>query len=133
MALRAIDYGSILPTKPNASLKVAGQPKSAANQFADPYQSRTLAAVKQLCRPDYPAGMIPWLEAAHPEYHRLLTTILPDRIDELWRARAPIKEFDGVLARLVETHRLSCKAYLTENSTEKKLSTGNLKRPYMDV
>ena len=71
----------------------------------DYYEWRTKIALQQLCRPDYPAGMIPWLAAFSPALYDELTSRLPDRIQRLWDSRAPFAVFDEACYELVECHR----------------------------
>lgn len=82
-------------------------------QLADDtaYSARMQAALAAISRPDYPAGMIPWLGEAHPDLYDELTVRLPDLIHRFWEARAPLAEFDAILARLVEVHRQACELY----------------------
>jgi hypothetical protein len=62
------------------------------------------AALRQINPPDYPAGMIPWLDKAHSELYTELISRLPDEIHRMWSERAPLKQFEAVLARLVSYH-----------------------------
>src|SRR5215469_854643 len=58
----------------------------------DYYEWRTKIALQQLCRPDYPAGMIPWLADFSRVLHGELTSRLPDKIQRLWETRAPYSD-----------------------------------------
>jgi hypothetical protein len=78
---------------------------------ADPYQCLARSALAKICRPDYPAGMIPWLGENHPSLYAELTTNLPDEIHRLWAARAPLDEFERTLGLWLEAHRTSCELY----------------------
>lgn len=71
----------------------------------DPYGERMRAALAQINRPDYPAGMIPWLGEAHPGLYDELTSRIPDEIDLAWKCQVPLAQFAIILARLVQTHR----------------------------
>lgn len=75
---------------------------------SDPYAERMRAALRQINVPDYPAGMVPWLGTARPDLYAELTSHLPDQIDRLWSERAPLEQFESVLARLVTLHRRCC-------------------------
>ncbi len=75
------------------------------------YTSRAQAALSEINRPDYPAGMIPWLGEEHPDLYDALTRRIPDEIDLAWKCRAPLADFDAILARLVQTHQVACGLY----------------------
>ena len=77
----------------------------------DPYAERARAALREINSRDYPAGMILWLETAYPQLYEELTSRIPDEIHVCWAAHDPLAEFDAILARLVETHRLACQLY----------------------
>jgi hypothetical protein len=77
----------------------------------DPYADRMDAMLRQIALPTYPEGMILWLETAHPDLYEELTSRLPDEISRLWNTGAPLEEFEGVLGRLVGTHREGCRLY----------------------
>ncbi|MDA2912981.1 hypothetical protein MYX77_03300 [Acidobacteriia bacterium AH_259_A11_L15] len=81
------------------------------NSGRDPYAERMQAALRAICRPNYPEGMALWLKTAHPELYAELMEYLPDEINRLWDARAPLAEFDAVLARMVKTHQRGCTLY----------------------
>lgn len=75
------------------------------------YAERVQAALAAINRPDYPAGMMLWLEGVQPELYRLLTSILPDKVHDLWSRHEALADFDAILTRLVETHRQACDIY----------------------
>jgi len=79
--------------------------------WGDPYTARAEAALRQLCQPDYPAGMILWLDTAYPELYAELTSRLPDEVHRLWSEHAPLDEFQRILDRLLETHERACALY----------------------
>jgi hypothetical protein len=88
--------------------------------LSDPYAERMRVALREVNPPDYPAGMIPWLGTARPDLYAELTSSLPDEIQRLWSERAPLEQFEVVLARLVSFHRQCCDLYraaLTESSS----------------
>jgi len=88
--------------------------------LTDPYAERMRAALCQVNPPDYPAGMIPWLGTAHPGLYAELISNLPDEMQRLWSERAPLEQFEAVLARLVSFHRQCCDLYraaMTESSS----------------
>jgi len=91
------------------------------------YAERAQAALEAINQPNYPAGMIAWLESEQPELYRMLTSILPDRIHDLWSRHASFFEFDAVLARLVETHRRACELYRAEAPKSTKQDFGTLR------
>lgn len=78
---------------------------------ADPYAERMQAAIRAVCRPDYPAGMVPWLAEHEPALYEELTGRLRDEINWLWDAHAPIEEFQRVLDAWIEAHRQGCALY----------------------
>ena len=83
---------------------------------SDPYAERLGAAMREVARPDYPTGMIPWLGQANPRLYAELTERLPDEIHRLWSGHAPLEHFERVLHAWLETHRRACalyEAYLT--------------------
>jgi len=55
--------------------------------------------------------MILWLDSAHPDLYNELTSHLPDEIHKLWSERAPLEQFEAVLARLVSLHRRGRELY----------------------
>lgn len=67
--------------------------------------------MRELNRPDYPQGMIPWLAGANPWLYAELTERLPENIKRLWEAHAPLEQFEKVLADLVDAHRRACAIY----------------------
>lgn len=85
----------------------------------DPYAARMQMALSKINRSEYPAGMILWLETAHSDLYMELTSRIPDEINRLWNSRAPLEEFEGVLDRLVNTHREGCRLYREEKARNK--------------
>jgi hypothetical protein len=83
---------------------------------SDPYAERMRAALRQISAPDYPVGMVPWLGTVRPDLYAELTSYLPDEIHRLWRNRAPLEQFESVLARLVSSHRQCCELYRAKSS-----------------
>lgn len=71
----------------------------------DPYLNMLQTALRAVCQLPYPPGMLLWLEQAHPSKYLSLTVEVPNRIEELWRAHAPLQQFHDVLDRWVETFR----------------------------
>lgn len=82
----------------------------------DPYQDRMEVFFEHICRPDYPAGMIPWLGEADPSLYELLTETLPNRISRLWADRAPLSQFDATVDSLLQAHRTACALYLASKT-----------------
>jgi hypothetical protein len=80
---------------------------------SDPYARRVQAALQQISRPDYPAGMIIWLEEASPLLYDALTESLPDEIHHLWSEHAPLSQFEDSLRAIIETHQSACALYRT--------------------
>lgn len=74
----------------------------------DAYAERMRAALEQINAFNYPPGMILWLDRAHPNLYVELTSIVPDEIHRLWTERAPLGEFELILARLVSLHNQCC-------------------------
>jgi TubC N-terminal docking domain len=72
--------------------------------WRDPYARRLQAALTEICRPDYPAGMIPWLGERYPRLYAELTTRIPNDLSRIWRDQAPLEKFDLVLTRWSEIH-----------------------------
>jgi len=66
--------------------------------------------------------MIPWLGTARPDLYAGLTSNLPDEIQRLWSERAPLEQFEVVLARLVSLHRQCCALY---RAALKESNSGN--------
>lgn len=85
------------------------QPKRVAE--SDPYAERMQAAWLQVCQPDYPVGMIPWLGEVHPRLYSELTERLPDQIQQLWSEGSSLELFESVLMRLISLHRQCCELY----------------------
>jgi hypothetical protein len=74
----------------------------------DPYAERLGAAMREVARPDYPAGMIPWLGEAHPVLYAELTEGLPNAMQRLWSAHAPLEDFDRIIGLWLEAHQTAC-------------------------
>ena len=114
------------PTKPSSvgfvgasplDSTIMSAPRSATKlPVSDPYAERLRAAIRQINVPGYPAGMVPWLDTVRPDLYAELTARLPDEIQRLWSERAPLEQFESVLARLVTLHRRCCELYRTELS-----------------
>ena len=83
---------------------------------SDPYARRMRAALRQINLPDYPAGMVPWLDTARPDLYQELTVHLPDEIQRLWSGRGPLEQFESVLARLISLHRRCCEMHRAEST-----------------
>jgi hypothetical protein len=83
---------------------------------SDPYAERVRETLRQINAPDYPAGMVPWLDTVRTDLYAELTSHLPDEIRDLWTERAPLEQFEAVLARLVVMHRHCCELYRAKSS-----------------
>lgn len=78
---------------------------------SDPYSRRFSTVMRQVARPDYPAGMILWLGEANLALYADLTVHLPDELQRLWSEHAPLEDFDRILGLWVETHRTACQLF----------------------
>jgi hypothetical protein len=87
---------------------------------ADPYQKLAVACLAKICRPDYPAGMVPWVRDAHPSLYAELMTNLPDEIHRLWVEGAPLDEFERILNIWLEAHRTGCELYVKSKGTARR-------------
>jgi hypothetical protein len=95
--------------------------KDTPHPIEDKYSRRLQAALANVCRPDYPAGMILWLRDTFPLLYVELIDGLPDEMHRLWSGHAPLKEFDHILDDWMEAHRTACemfKASEARNSAE---------------
>jgi len=102
------------------TLRGLGQSEMAVEQSKhDSYAVRMQAALSQINRADYPAGMIVWLEQEAPTLYAELTSRIPDEIDKLWNNGAPLAEFEAVLDRLVSTHQAGCRLFREEEARSK--------------
>ncbi len=77
----------------------------------DRYAARMRRALAEINSPGYPAGMILWLDKAHPELYEELTSWIPEEISWLWNESASLGQFQEVLDRLVAVHRECCRLY----------------------
>jgi hypothetical protein len=82
----------------------------------DFYEWRMGVALEQLSHPDYPAGVIQWLAAFSPALHQELTSRLPNKIQRLWEARAPIPDFEAACTELIECHRSAIELFRRHRS-----------------
>jgi hypothetical protein len=108
---------------PDQKLGALGSEKSEISDKRvddDPYQKLAVACLAKICRPDYPAGMIPWLGKKHPRLYEELTALLPDEIHQMWVERAPLDEFERILNLWLEAHRTSCELYVKSNGTVRR-------------
>ena len=106
--------GTSSPSPPSSPVSLSGEAgvdgddtwqKVLRSIVPDPYAERMQAALRKINSPAYPAGMIQWLKKAEPELYKSLTERLPDEIQRLWEAHAPLEQFEEALARLVSQHR----------------------------
>jgi hypothetical protein len=81
---------------------------------SDPHAERMQMALREIIPSHYPTGMIPWLGRAFPEEYDELTGLLPDEIHRLWSERAPLKQFEAALDRIVALHQRCCEMYRAE-------------------
>jgi len=103
---------SPIPAHPSRQAEFQGGIKAALP--VDLYADRLGAAMQSLARPEYPAGMIPWLGEAHPALYAELTARLPDEIQRLWEAHASIDDFQSVIDLWIEAYRTGCEMYQRE-------------------
>ena len=85
----------------------------------DPYQERARKALNQICRPDYPTGLVPWLGNEYPSLYQELTCTLPDEIHHMWIDRVSIPEFERVLELWLIAHQTACELYHRAHAWEK--------------
>jgi hypothetical protein len=114
------------------TLEVLAQPQEAPRQAKpDFYADRMDAALRQIDLPEYPAGMIPWLDTAHPALYLELTSLIPDQVHRLWNEGGPLNEFEATLDRLVAVHREACRLYRAEQAIRKTeiIGIGRLPAP----
>jgi hypothetical protein len=72
------------------------------------YRTCLQAVLEQTAEPDYPMGVIPWLESAEPGLYQDVTGRLPDLIHDLWTAHAPLPVFERVTGEWLAAHRRAC-------------------------
>lgn len=82
----------------------------------DPYSARLQKALMTMCTKDYPAGLVPWLDTAHPALYSALTEVLPNEIHRLWSEGAPLADFDSVLAKMLATQHEAIALYRAANT-----------------
>ncbi len=82
-----------------------------ATVATNPYAECMQAALREINRAGYPAGMIVWLGENAPGLYAKLTEDLPNEIDRLWNTHAPIAQFQETLRRLVKLHAQCCEFY----------------------
>ena len=70
----------------------------------DAYGLAAEKALKRICARPYLPGAIAWLKRSNSSLHRMLTLDLPQQIDKLWDAQAPLEEFQAALDECVEVH-----------------------------
>jgi hypothetical protein len=102
------DYSQIMNARGWASSTAAQSSFKTAEQG---YHTRVEAALEAICRPDYPTGMILWLEKADPTLYDNLTRRLPDLISQLWNAHAPLNEFERVVNEWLKAHHCACSLF----------------------
>jgi hypothetical protein len=78
------------------------------------YHASVEAALDTICHPEYPSGMILWLETVDPGLYDRLTCALPDLISRLWKAHAPLDEFQRVVDEWLATHRRACSLFKSQ-------------------
>ena len=91
-----------------------------ASAGRDPYAEKLQAAFQQVCQPDYPVGMVPWLGEVNPRLYAELTERLPNEMQTLWELRAPLEQFERVVDRWLETQRQGCALYRAHREAEQK-------------
>ena len=96
---RYLDIAKKAIREPRRSHSAPGKSNS------NPYADRMRAAWCEINRSHHPAGMIVWLGGTHTDLYKKLTGYLPDKIQRLWEARAPLSDFEAACTELVECHR----------------------------
>jgi hypothetical protein len=104
---------------------VASVPSSESERESDPYAERMAAAIQQINQPDYPGGMISWLDSAHPKLYQELTSLIPDQVDRLWNEGVALGEFEATLDRLVAVHREACRLFREAQERRRTEDPGN--------
>ena len=56
-------------------------------------------------------GLVPWLKRDHSSLYCSFYVDIPRRIDELWKAGAPIEEFQALLDGWVDVHKQGVDSY----------------------
>ena len=102
-----ISRGKLLETP---SSPPAAQHTSVERTDAD-YHASVEAALDAICRPDYPSGMILWLERADPALYHHLTCTLPNWISHLWNEHAPLDEFQVAVDDWRKAHNRACSLF----------------------
>lgn len=87
----------------------ADQYKRNEKKVTDPYQELVRATLAKVL--DQPVGMVPWLKQNRPMLYEELVVRLPDKIDRLWKGRAPLAEFERILDLFLEADRASRMSY----------------------
>jgi len=77
----------------------------------DPYWQRAMDTLKRLCQLDWPIGLGAWLEENANAPYRSLYVTVPNEIDRVWDARAPLGELQAVLDRWAGAHREALTLY----------------------
>ena len=116
MAEKTVSYDAVL-----GAIKV--QQTAVRNNFIsdDEYSVRLQSVLRSICRPDYPAGLIPWLGEQHPDMYFTLTEKLPEEMRRLWTEHRPIDEFDKVLGLWVDAHKTACGLYLASGDAKQAI------------
>jgi hypothetical protein len=84
------------------------EPKS--KRELDEYRDCVQAALRSIC-PNYPGGMVPWLEGTDPALYDELTYRLPQLISQQWNKGAPVEEFQRTVDDWQGLHRRVCDLY----------------------
>ena len=81
------------------------------NHEPDPYAKWFLALIDRMRANPMSPECLPWLAENNVALHRLLTSVLQDKLEELWDKRAPIGAFQFILDRIWDTHRTARELY----------------------
>ncbi len=69
------------------------------------YCRRLNRAKARIAEQPYYDGLVPWLKRDHSKLYSKFYVEAPRRIDELWKAGAPIQEFQALLDAWASAHR----------------------------
>jgi hypothetical protein len=104
-------------TKPNATMATPLESKP------DPYGARVRVVFLKINSPDYPQGMIAWLDKVHPNLYEDLISGIPNEIERLWNESVPLEQFQAVLDRWVALHREGCRLYREDQAASAQTGT----------
>ena len=74
-------------------------------RWSDPYWQAATNAQTQITELGWDIGIGEWLEKVNPRLCHEIHARIPNEIDALWEAKAPLEQFKAVLSEWVEAHR----------------------------